>query len=123
MGQRAHRAMNPKEQPPEPQIALLGPMVAFAGIVLTAWLIPVVVVVVYAHRWPSVGLVDAVAGTLGVLSEQRWSDPASAFPADIRAQMPDAAMWWFIAVGVLVAAMAGVGAAWRRLEPLAARER
>src|SRR4051794_6259721 len=115
--------MNPKEQPPEPQVSLLGPILAFVGIVITAWLIPVVVVVVHAHHWPSVGLVSAVAGTLRVLGEQRWSDPASAFPPDIRAQMPDAAMWWSIAVGMPVAALAGFGAAWRRLEPLAARER
>ena len=114
--------MNPKDAP-EPQVSLLGPVVAFTGVVVTAWLIPVVVVVVHAHRWPSVGLVDAVAGTLRVLGEQRWSDPASAFPQELRTLMPDAATWWAIVAGVLLAAVAGFGGAWRRLEPLAARER
>ena len=102
----------------------LGGIVAAAmGIVVSAWLIPVAVVAVAAGEMIRCSVPGAAIGTLRVLGQGSWTDPADAYPAAAAAQMPDAGAWWLIAVGfvVLIGALGAMG--WRRLEPEVARER
>ena len=112
--------MNKREEPPAPIGALLLTAAALAAF---GWTLPTVIVVVSEGEGLRCSPGQAVAGTLRLLAEGRWSDPASAYPAGAREQMPEAGGWWTIA-SALIALLATAGVvAWRRLEPQVARER
>jgi type IV secretion system protein VirD4 len=104
--------------------APVGAMLAAAAVVAAlAWATPAVVVAVWESQTPRCSPTKAIIGSFRIVSEGRWSDPASAYPARVRAQMPDARRWWITtaAFGGLLFALAG--GAWRRLDPQVARER
>jgi type IV secretion system protein VirD4 len=99
--------------------------IAATALVLAAlaWATPAVVVAVWESQTPRCSAARAVVGTVRIISEGRWSDPRSAYPARVRAQMPDARRWW-ITVGVFAAiVLATAAVVWRRVEPQVARDR
>ncbi|HEX8084546.1 MAG TPA: type IV secretory system conjugative DNA transfer family protein [Solirubrobacteraceae bacterium] len=99
--------------------------IAATALVLAAlaWATPAVVVAVWESQTPRCSAARAVVGTVRIISEGRWSDPRSAYPARVRAQMPDARRWW-ITVGVFAAiVLATAVVVWRRVEPQVARDR
>jgi hypothetical protein len=112
--------MSDREELPPPIGALVVTALALAAF---AWSIPASVVAVSEGEALRCAPGRAVTGTLRLVADGRWSDPASAYPARAREQMPAASTWWAIAAG-LTALLAVVGvAAWRRLEPQIARDR
>ncbi len=112
--------MSDRDENPVP----LGAIVATALVLATlAWATPAVVVAVWESRTPRCSPAKAVVGTVRIVSEGRWADPRSAYPARVRAQMPDARRWWITAgvFGAMLLAAAAV--VWRRVEPQVARDR
>jgi type IV secretion system protein VirD4 len=112
---------NREQQQRDGDVAIVA--AAAVGLALIAWMIPTVVVAVSAREAPDCSPVRAIAGTLKILGEGRWSEPASAYPARVREQMPEAAVWWGIAGGCVLLVSTAAVAAWRRLEPQVARDR
>lgn len=102
---------------------VVGIAAAVAVILALAWLIPAGVVALSARESLACSPGRAVAGTVRVVSDGRWGDPASAYPRRVRAQMPGAAVWWLLAGGMLGGGAAVAVAVWRRLEPQVARDR
>jgi type IV secretion system protein VirD4 len=112
--------MSERDEPPVPLAALLVTAVVLAAF---AWFIPAVVVLISDRQPLRCSPGEAVGGTFRLVADARWSDPASAYPARVREQMPEAAVWWTTtAVVVALLVVCGVAAV-RRLEPQVARER
>ncbi len=99
---------------------LLFGAVTFAA---TAALIPAVTVWLYSGHAPIASLPQLAVGTARIITRGAWADPASAFPAQVAAQMPTATGWWAATLRPVALTAAAVTAALRRLEPLAATNR
>ncbi|HWT94843.1 MAG TPA: type IV secretory system conjugative DNA transfer family protein [Solirubrobacteraceae bacterium] len=87
------------------------------------WLVPLAVVAVAARQTLDCSAARAAIGTLRIISESRWSDPASAYPRTAREQMPEAAAWWLIAGGMFAVLVVLAIVVFRRVEPEIARAR
>jgi len=107
------------DAPPE-----LGPLVLIAvALAALAWLLPAAVVFLTSGETLRCSPGEAVAGTVHLIGEGRWSDPASAYPPTAQTQMPGATAWWIAALAFLLTLGVAVGGVWRRLEPQVARDR
>lgn len=106
----------------DPQL-VLGAIATGCVLLVVAWVVPAVVVAVWKSQTPRCSPAAAIAGSVRVVSDGRWSNPASAYPPRVRAQMPDARRWW-ITTGAFALLLVGAGGVvWRRLEPQISRER
>jgi hypothetical protein len=109
-----------RHEPPVNPLPVLGVGLGVAGL---GWLIPQAVVVVASGEVLACAVPRAVIGTLRIVSEGRWNDPASGFPGPVREQMPGPVWWWAIAGAVFALAVLIVLAVVRKVEPEVARER
>ena len=112
-----------KEREAEETRLAVGALVTAAVLLLVAWAIPAVVVAVWQSQSLRCPPGKAIVGSVRIVSEARWSDPASAYPAAARAQMPDARRWWITTASFAALLVFVGGAGWRRLEPQISRER
>src|SRR4051794_1149807 len=125
MGGRAHRFGSRRvseRESAEPTDGLLPAAAGLAGVIGLAWAIPSAVIAVSSLSVPRLGVIEGASGTFRVIADQRWADPASAYPSSAQSAMPGPVSWWVIAIGFTAAALLAVVAMWRRIEPLAARE-
>jgi len=117
--------MNPTADPTPPIIDpqdLTRMIAAATAIFAVAATIPIGVVWLYDGTLPHASLPRLAAGTVKVIHEGRWHDPAAAFPGPVRAHMPAATGWWLASamIGLLVTAAAG--AIWRLIDTKRARQ-
>ncbi|HWT95370.1 MAG TPA: type IV secretory system conjugative DNA transfer family protein [Solirubrobacteraceae bacterium] len=117
--------MTDREKPKDAgeQLNLLPALGVALAIGLTGWLVPLAVVAVASRQTLDCSAARAVIGTLRIISESRWSDPASAYPEAVRGQMPGAAVWWTVAGATIVLLIVIAMVAFRKIEPEVARAR
>jgi type IV secretion system protein VirD4 len=117
---------SPRPEPPPAPDADVGDFVlVIVGAIacgLVAWLLPLGVMLVHEGEWPHLSLGEGIGGTIRVIADGAWSDPASAYPAAVAKRMPGARLWWATGGAFLVAIAAVVVVLVTRVEPLAARE-
>jgi len=111
----------PADGPTDLPVAWLA--LAAVTLAATAALIPAFVVWLYSGHTPTATLPQLAVGTARIITRGTWANPASAYPAEVAAQMPTATGWWAAALWPPVLAAAAITAAFRRLEPLAATNR
>ena len=97
--------------------------VVVAAVVCAAVGLPAFVVWLFAGESPDATAAELSRGTVTLVTQGAWADPASAYPREVARQMPNAVGWWGSALWLAAIAAAGALAAWRRLEPLAASNR
>lgn len=89
---------------------------AVVVVVAGALLVPVCAGLLYAGHLPALSVGAAVRGAVRVVIEGRWSDPASAFPARVRGELPAAGGWWLTIALLTVTATATSIAVGARLD-------
>jgi type IV secretory pathway TraG/TraD family ATPase VirD4 len=99
---------------------MAGGLVAAAAV---TWTIPTVAGLVHSGHAPHIGPVGALISALRVLSGGDLSDPATAYPPDVRAGLPGPLLWWLSTTAVLGGIAVLVAMAMRYVEPEIARER
>lgn len=104
---------------PVPWVGLAGGALPLAAL---AYVLPSVTAL--AHDG-TVGLPPAttVVGTMRIAAWNRWSEPASAYPADVSRHMPGPTWWWLTIACVLICGALLAVIVWRRVEPAAASAR
>lgn len=116
--------MTPREDHGQPEVdpVVVGWMVAGAAVLVAlATLVPTAVIWLNDGTAPPVALPRLGAGTVTLVHEGRWADPASAYPPEVRAHMPEATGWWTAAAAVLTLAASVLGAIWRAIDTARAR--
>src|SRR3954471_10669073 len=94
-----------------------------AAITIVAWLLPQAIAWLFDGSVAPVPVAHAIAGTVDVIREGRWHDPAAACPPAVRSHMPDARGWWLGAAMTMTALMSSAIAAWRTVDRLGATPR
>jgi type IV secretion system protein VirD4 len=115
--------MSDRAQDDRNDIDVAGMAAAAAALAAIAWLLPVAPSFLYSGHWPHLNVVEAITGSLRLVGDARWADPASAYPPDARPTMPGAAGWWMATGWLLLTLGFTATGVWRRFEPLVARER
>jgi len=102
---------------------LLWVVAGLVGLIVVGAAIPTVVTLVHSFQLPETSFGRLVMGTLRIVTEARWDNPAAAYPAEVGAAMPAGKGWWVTCggAGIALAAIAGYGA--RRFGPSLSRER
>lgn len=113
----------PSPEPASGEHDLLAIFAVALVLAAVALVLPVAATLVGGGRLPNAPAGKLAAGTIQLVIDGRWRDPASAYPPHVRAQMPEAATWWLVAGGTLLTILAIGAVAFRRLEPVLARER
>src|SRR4051794_9073002 len=110
------------DAPSEPRdVAAIVPGVA--AVASVAWLLPQAIAWLFDGSVVPVPVAHAITGTVDVLRERRWRDPAAAYPPAVRSHMPDARGWWLGAAMTVTALASGAIAAWRTVDRLGATSR
>ena len=102
---------------------LLWIVAAAAALSLFAVTIPAAVVAIHDKALPHGSIADLLVGSLKIVHEGHWRDPASAFPPELRAHMPPALGWWFTAAITALTLAAALIVLWRRVDTATARHR
>jgi type IV secretion system protein VirD4 len=105
--------------PPPPELGWIAGALVFTVVLL--WAGPTAVAWLYDGSLITPG--EAVRGTVRLVSEQRWRDPASAYPKLIAQHMPRGPEWWAgagWATGTLLVAALGP---WKQLTTLSGEHR
>lgn len=115
---------NTKNARPDDVIPGVGWMAA--GVVaasVVAWTIPALAGLLHAGHLPGIGPPRALICALRLLGDGRWSDPAAAYPHEVRSSLPGPLLWWSTTAMVLGAWLAVATFVLRHVEPELARER
>lgn len=111
------------ESPDAPVPDLVPVALAAVGVLGLAWLTPTAVTWAYDGTTGSLSVAEAIVGTLRVVADGAWADPARAYPAASRTHMPAALGWWICAAWILATVALMCTGAWKVLEPAAAQSR
>src|SRR3954453_8493752 len=98
-------------------------LLAACAIAFVAWLVPQAVAWLFDGTFPVVPLRDALVGTVHLIHDGRWTDPASAYPRAAHAHMPATEGWWLAAAMTLTVLGASAAATWQALDRLTATSR
>jgi type IV secretion system protein VirD4 len=96
---------------------------AALGIAFAAWLLPTAVTWAFDGSLGAMSPAGAVRGTIEIVRDSRWEEPAEAYPPQARAHMPAGAAWWLPAGWFAITATLFALAGWKRLEPAVSRTR
>src|SRR3954452_12518713 len=94
-----------------------------AAVTSVAWLLPQAIAWLFDGSVAPVPVAHAIAGTVDVIREGQWHDPAEAYPPAASSHMPDGPGWW-LGAGMTMGALAAImPAAWRIVDRLGATSR
>src|SRR4051794_20110427 len=97
--------------------AVAAGVAAVAGL---AWGLPQAIAWLFDGSIAPVPFAHAVAGTVDVIREGRWHNPATAYPPTARSHMPEGPRWWLGAAMTITALASTAIAAWRTVDRLSA---
>ncbi|HET6507389.1 MAG TPA: type IV secretory system conjugative DNA transfer family protein [Baekduia sp.] len=109
---------------PNAPIEGLGWMIGGLAIAtIVGWAVVVLAGLLGHGHVPPVGPAIGLVSLLRVLGSGHWSDPAAAYPPDVRGSLPGPVLWWLSAMVVIGLTATLVAAFLRHVEPEIARER
>ncbi|HEV2785312.1 MAG TPA: type IV secretory system conjugative DNA transfer family protein [Solirubrobacteraceae bacterium] len=112
----------PDERAPEVTTGVLAASVVLA-VAAAAAAVPAFVIWLFAGELADATVVELARGSVRLVANGAWSEPASAYPGRVEQQMPNATGWWGGAAWLAAIVIAGLAATWRRVEPLTATNR
>ncbi|HEX8083346.1 MAG TPA: type IV secretory system conjugative DNA transfer family protein [Solirubrobacteraceae bacterium] len=115
--------MTPRAEDASSEVPVGTVVLVVVTLAAAAAAVPAFVVWLFVGESPNATIVELVRGSGRLVADGAWKDPASAFPRRVAQQMPDATGWWGGALWLVAITAAGLLAASRRLEPLAASNR